>query len=778
MVKILAIDGSGSTSGCFSYWNKIGKIYEQYRGENIKIVMWDSYAENVTERDLLQAIRSNGWRDGGTSPSTLVKTILMFVKEEIELHLISDGQVDDDEVRRTEELLRDKEIKTAKIDFYNTGGTVNLSVSAPFTRKTEFVIKLDGEIIGQGNSKQEIEWEKYENYQDFLDNYETLKTIIVAQNLGKNNQTLRQKLLILQKKWLTQISKQEMCDLTGKLQQQLAEQNYETSLELCRNCLQFADLTQNKPKEIEKRVRELILACTSPNNYSFDLIKTSRYQRAESLEFPSTEELQKLETVDVSDQLFECPILFDQDYPVLLICRDSDKPLLSDVPTTIVDDISNCPLNILKYPSIVDQIISSFDHIVGCHYFSHSQSSDHSLISPYTRRPVLGALTCGNQEIFCKASDWTIAQLLFGGKLLGNADLWNLVFYDILKHHVSRLHESSFLTGFQQYLLYRLQNHTTSISLSGLPDFPLLRVPVSVSLWYIFSSTDLFSQSSNFKQERLREYCRVIRPIITGLDIVKYPYPKEKITYRATVLSIFNFLMSKKQEKDLWSDILRSQYQAFEYLPSVNRFVFLDGPIPDSPNQHLPVFFRSLSLSEIIYLFTLVDPSNKSSDISIPFTLPVNTLSHPYLPSSVINYTYPLDDNRPILTKICPSTMRPYSIDPQLHKHWKFCSEETNGPLSQQISCFSYYQKYVQQYSEFPSIDELIVFVYDKQRQKLCPKNTLPRQIRSYLSQVINIFSDAFLLYSQRYDSIITPSLFNSLVYQSMDPVKRSLIEQ
>ncbi len=50
----------------------------------------------------------------------------------------------------------------------------------------------------------------------------------------------------------------------------------------------------------------------------------------------------------LSKNLIECPILYEDDVPQILI--DECEPLLKDVEKSIVDDVVACPLRILNYP--------------------------------------------------------------------------------------------------------------------------------------------------------------------------------------------------------------------------------------------------------------------------------------------------------------------------------------------------------------------------------------------------------------------------------------------
>jgi len=230
------------------------------------------------------------------------------------------------------------------------------------------------------------------------------------------------------------------------------------------------------PKAIEKAIQEMIFACGSPGNFSFDLIKSERAQRAETV---VNVQADKVEEVLANEKTFECPITYEVDIPAVLVVRP-DRPILAGVDANIVNDIINCPINLWKFKDLVAKVASYLDHPVGC----QSMKGGLFQVSPLTRRPLVGAITLGAAEDHCKATNWTLAQLFSGGKLLGNPDLWTLLVYYIAQNRVIFLQENAdLMNSFRNHLKFRLRNNNTYLGLSGSPDYPLIKAPVGVALW-------------------------------------------------------------------------------------------------------------------------------------------------------------------------------------------------------------------------------------------------------------------------------------------------------
>lgn len=153
-------------------------------------------------------------------------------------------------------------------------------------------------------------------------------------------------------------------------------------------------------------------------------------------------------------------------------------------------------------------------------------------------------------------------------------------------------------------------------------------------------------------------------------------------------------------------------------------------------------FSRSLSIQEVIKLGKLITENKDSSvgNIEIPPNLEYSKIA---IPDSASNYND--QENTTIhKTEICPLTLRPYSIDPSSKKKWLVAAEEKFGLLAGQISAYNYFIRYVSEENKFPSQEEFIRWLAEKQTQReVDPKDTLPKSILTIVHNLFNSFTTA-----------------------------------
>jgi len=144
-------------------------------------------------------MRGNGFTDPSCVASYIPEN---FAGEPLTLYLFTDGQVDASCVEKCDSILKNSNVRFEKvyIHIWNTGGDINLSVSAPFTRFCEFEIYRDKQKLVGGRSDLVIDLKEWEDVDYFLANKQQLQLAITMQNLGKMNNELRKALLELKKK--------------------------------------------------------------------------------------------------------------------------------------------------------------------------------------------------------------------------------------------------------------------------------------------------------------------------------------------------------------------------------------------------------------------------------------------------------------------------------------------------------------------------------------------------------------------------------------------------
>jgi hypothetical protein len=327
----LFVDVSGSTGGNVDYWSKCEEIYKdlvEKRGrDNVKIIMWDTAAVYSNERDFLTRV-ANRRGGGGTYPYVIADSKL--TPEHSKIVIITDGQVSDGDVATCENFVRSRPSEEVTVWFINTGGNMNLSVSAPFTRncsrvtinirRQDPVLKVVKDaILMQGNTRDPVTVQKYFGHPElFLEELERLTGTIMLTNVGKEvNLPLRNSLLDLQKDLLSVLAQRASAGNDWKALDELltskTPDSYSLGVNLCR--VMTSKSSKEQSKEIEAAIANLIRLCSGNKDYSFDNL-SSRVVRAVAVDDILVSEVPKPEPLQ---KVYECPISMDDDLPTLPI---------------------------------------------------------------------------------------------------------------------------------------------------------------------------------------------------------------------------------------------------------------------------------------------------------------------------------------------------------------------------------------------------------------------------------------------------------------------------
>lgn len=102
-----------------------------------------------------------------------------------------------------------------------------------------------------------------------------------------------------------------------------------------------------------------------------------------------------VDTIDLSKNLIECPILNEEDVPQILI--DECSPLLMGIEKSIVDDIAVCPLRILNYPELKSKLKSRLSNYVGVMGIK-AKFNKNLLKNPFTQNRLLGSIPLGTHK--------------------------------------------------------------------------------------------------------------------------------------------------------------------------------------------------------------------------------------------------------------------------------------------------------------------------------------------------------------------------------------------
>jgi len=729
------IDYSGSTGGNTKYWNSVSELVEKeyQKDPNVKIVFWDHCSKPVDINQARGQISSTSGH-GGTNPTCFVDQ----VTDNSDVIIVTDGQVNSDDVTNCDTKMNNKPLNSVHVHFINTGGSMNLSVSAPFTRNAkEYQLFENEDVLAMGSTNDTIDLSSYTDNPEklILDHDELFKTITV-QNVGRMNMDLRNRLLDLQKNLMNTIAnRNDSKDMISTMREKLTNQTPEESIEIMKTFIH--ETSDTIAKKVQTCIASLCNQCNGSTNFSFDQLKDpARLMRAQNISQVAVEELPETENVNK----YECPIMMDSDTPCLLI--NEGAPILEGLDKSYLNSLMTFPLILLNNKELVDKLKARIDHVCGLNATRVLFESGNP-ISPYTRNTLSSALSFGiNSKSHDDANLYTLANLFFGTKLVGQKQFWLAVVYFVVKQ-IEYLNNPDLIKCFEEYLIYRLKNGITNITLTGLPVEPMMKTPCDIACWYSIHSP--FILDCDDERNRLRSLGTSSKYIIELLNLMSYPV-YDKVHYYMRLYRAFAYMMAQEKDNKPWRDLLRAQYQNSLTL-SDGTIILLDGPVnhfsndgnfPDAYNN-LPKEYSGIHKDNLVKLSQLVDRTKTLGNIPLKEVYEGATASY----EVVTNYGYP--DN---MTKeqarnpveLSPKTFRPYMVDPKQKKFWKKCSEEISGPLNKQLSGYNYYIDYVNSKNAYPDTEDFIKYVAEKQKNCERHIDTLPARAYDILDSVVQSY--------------------------------------
>ena len=273
------------------------------------------------------------------------------------------------------------------------------------------------------------------------------------------------------------------------------------------------------------KVDQLVSMCEGALRTAFDTnaissaIKSDRVRRADLATNIDPQDLN--ETFDAIKSGFECPVTMDSANDiVILLTLDDSPPILENVDKKIVNNLIDCPLNLFNYPDLVEDLKRRIDHPISLEAFKEFTKLKH-YHSPLTRKLISGAVCLGPTALHTKATTWSLAKIFTGGKLVGNIDMWYACIY-LISLKIPYL--TDVVPQITSEMIYRLNTHSTFISMVGLPEYPTTRVPLKVALWYVLASP-LVGPRTDPAKEILRTHLPHIESFKLILALTGLPLP-------------------------------------------------------------------------------------------------------------------------------------------------------------------------------------------------------------------------------------------------------------
>lgn len=671
---------------------------------NAKFVLWDDSASAVSFKDVLAQCDSM-MGGGGTSPSCFADSI----PADCDLVIVSDGQVNEHEVERCDLMLDGRSFSSVSVFFEGSEQCMNLSVSAPFTRSCKRVsVCVNGRTIASGDTSASIDLSAYMgNASKFLEDAETLLAQVVLQNAGRTNEELRGRLLGLQANLIDSIAA-ESSKRAGfeQLRSLLQSGCFVDAMAMARTVVAANGKDISPARQVEVTVQEMLRHCSGAKDFSFANLQPGRLARAAAVEAVGTEAIADAEPP--VGTTFECPISFDADLPVCLIKQG--PPVLAGLSKRYMDSIISCPLFLLENPILVGKLRARVDGIVGQAAAKSLFEQDEQLVSPFSRDPISCALVLGRDSSSRKAVRYTIANLFFGDRLVGQAELWLSVVLFVLRDIPYIRNNPEFVTGLTSLLAHRLTHNTTKITLTAQTVLPLMKSPCDIAVWYCVVSPQLVSTDTpDNGANRLRAFGSAGKHLVEVLRLLGYPFDEPATVRRLRLYSAFAWLMKLEKRGVAWRENLRAQYQNSIELADKTR-IFIDGPASPESKPRIKLF--GLTVADLLSLKDLVNRNSRLGGVvlgDVPERGEPEAVSH-----------YPIDEQFPG------------------RKH--FCA-------------------FVKQFKRYPSKEEFVKYAARKEGNRAkSPRDTLPSQILALTDALFDDFKSAC---GEPFGSI-TPTVFSA----------------
>ena len=389
--------------------------------------------------------------------------------------------------------------------------------------------------------------------------------------------------------------------------------------------------------------------------------------------------------------------------------------------------------------NFTDQLIQNVDQPISLNSMKGAQDAGHPIkTSPLTRSPILGGLCLGAAEDHVKATNWVISRLMAGGKCVGNMDQWFALFWYLVENkHIQYL--EPILPKIRQHMIYRLQKHFGTASLSFIPYICQTALPVGICCWF----------AMNIYSDRFLALTHQNVPVFIQMsELAGYefkPEIKRKLLIDSAVKTV------KVQGEEALPSIFKLCYATTDEYPNI----IVDGPVNDHKRKEalkkLPIVFSDIPINILRIAINHVLGGTAEEDIED------------------VNWGYGLKPCVMPKIEICPATLRPYLLVPPSFIPWKKAATRAFHSDKQLINCHAQYINYVNKIKSFPTKQELADFCM----KMIVPKKnfTLPVQIGQFMDCVVDTYNQIIN------QNKITPLEFNDLTNKSLYIKQRARIE-
>ncbi|KAK2949823.1 hypothetical protein BLNAU_15218 [Blattamonas nauphoetae] len=766
-----AIDISGSTSHRFYYDHVLTIFNDMYKPGDVILFWHDSsfFVDHKLAR--LHFSRAQGL--GGTSPSEILTQITSngFSTTEIHLVLITDGEIDVEEIDSCDALIKMNSIQFGFVSTFiiSKMGNGNMSVAASFNRQcgstvtilrdeTRYGLVAPSVAVSNADMLLLSRINTINTFAELSAAFDGLTRALTARMLGsKGDRALHDEVVAMR----TRIAR--------TFSQPHSSAADELSFAIDRNDLEGAILAggqivteYNHPSGYESMTNLLIRLTDGALRYTFtpDEINAARATRATDVAEASTMNAVPVTQGPDEGVVFHCPLSVDDEVDACIMIAQPARPLLIGVEKKQTDLLIDSPLNALHSPDFVTKLMDHCDHAVSLGMVREAENTGHPLkTSPITRKALLGFLPLGPHETHVKAADWTLSQLISGGKALGNKDLWFAVIWFLVKRD-----KLEFLKELEPFiraqLIFRLKRHKTAASMTGLSNFIMTPLRMDCAIFFTLCSA-LFSPRPSVASDPLKLHSLHAQELVELADLADVPVPPEiRSNIVRTVASLRLLAFTKRHPRDYVEVLGQMLFQNGFCVDRANvdsallvdplfslPYIPLDGRASQEQQRAvmkmLPSACSTLPLNEVYWLLRRVDASMSGADVDIP----LDWHADPLPPPKLVWRHYEGKFSEISHVTICHRTLRPYSVldDGRTWKERFFeiipqCRDPPEGLGKPVFSVHKLFMIFVGRLNRVPTVEETLLFLYARMVRSEKPIPTLVSYAPALVQSVIDDF--------------------------------------
>ncbi len=503
-MKLFAIDASGSVSSEKAYWDIVRTLFNQLPPdrESWTFVAWGDSARRYTYTETKFHLFAGKDREmptrGGTVPSTIFNDVAPQTRIE-DFVFITDGEIHQSCVDTFETMLQSRAYTFDRVQCHIIGKreSKNMSTVCVFHRHPNVCTKLynttnpvpDVQTIKTPTSEEFALLQTLDRITlaDFQAHYDQLYSVLVSMFMGRDgNPDIHAQLVAAQKRLTLELKNAETAKhrdllqtLTVDTAQQLIDEYYQGGA--------VAVFAANMDRLISLASKGLRGQFASK---LFDVHHARNASVATPASWAPAEDEVDEPLEDDLPPPFECPILNTATSPVLLIAEG--EPILHQLPKPLVDAIRRNPLSCIGNPEIEARLHARIlPYMIGEDAVRTLQTHGR-FVDPYTRRAVVGYLPL--DPIHLSMTNFNLALLFGNTKMLGNPDLFFIALYFIIHSAgadqcwIRNEDWDAVMRCWELQLDHRMLHSTTTISLCGLPNFLVHKVPLYRAIWFVLAS--------------------------------------------------------------------------------------------------------------------------------------------------------------------------------------------------------------------------------------------------------------------------------------------------